>query len=178
MEKNLAALSHLGAQTDGGLPFNKVSGFPKEDIDCLDLLNPVEIFPQKQLRLLMWGSPHPNPSCNNGVIHGSKAISVQYKTQAFESMAWLCPTGVVAMAFSDKYEVEFYQPCSDPTAANRVFVCCRMHSRGYVPMASSDGLRYTIPDGLRDTLRVWRSCWRRACGIRCRQFTLSMVDAY
>ena len=154
MRKNLAALTHLGAQTDGGLPFNQVSGFPREDADGPDLRNPAEIFPQKKLRLLIWGSPHPNPSCNNCTIHGSKAVSAQYKTQAFESMAWLCPTGVVAMAFSAKYQVEFYQPCSDPTAANRALVCCRMHPRGYVPMASSDGLRYTVPDSSIDDVMI------------------------
>ena len=154
MVKNLSSLTNLGALTDGGLPLNKVSGFPREDADGIDIRNPAEIFPQKKLRLLIWGSPHPNPSSNNGVIHGSKVVSAQYKTQAFESMAWLCPTGVVAMAFPAKYEVEFYQPCADPTAANRVLVCCRMHSCGYVPMASSDGLRYTIPDTSIDDIMI------------------------
>ena len=154
MVHNVGVLSHLGAQTDGSVPFNKVSGFPREDGDGPDIRNPAEMFPEKKLRLLIWGSPHPNPSCNDGVIHGSKAVSAQYKTQAFESMAWLCPTGVVAMTFPAKYEVEFYQPCSDPTAANRVLVCCRMHSRSYVPMASSNGLRYTIPDTSIDDVMV------------------------
>jgi hypothetical protein len=145
MGKNLSSLTNLGALTDGGLPFNKVSGFEREDAES-DIRNPSELFPQKKLRLLFWGSPHRNPSCNDGVFHGSKALSAQYKTQAFESMAWLCPTGVVAMPFPVKYGVEFFQPCSDTTAANRALVCCRMHSRCYVPMASSDGLRYAIPD--------------------------------
>ena len=57
MGKNLSSLTNLGALTDGGLPFNKVSGFPREDAEGPDIRNPSELFPQKKLRrLLFWGS--------------------------------------------------------------------------------------------------------------------------
>ena len=68
-------------------------------------------------------------------------------------MAWLCPLGVVAMTFPDKYVVEMYQPCHDPTSAHRILICGRMLARSYIPMASSNGLRFTIPDvGQADTM--------------------------
>jgi hypothetical protein len=75
----------------------------------------------------------------------AKAVSSTYKTQAFESMAWLCPDGVVAMSFPAKYAVEMYQPCQDAAATHRLLICGKMKSRDYTPMASSNGLRYTIP---------------------------------
>ena len=149
MIKNVQVLKLHGAMVDSnGRPWEKVSGFARAEGE--DVLNPADIFPDKRLRLLFWGSPHPNPSSNDGVWHGSQAVASGYKTNAFESMAWLCPQGVVAMTFPSKYNVEFYQPCANPTAANRILICGRMLSREYVPMASSDGLRYVIPDATKD----------------------------
>ena len=150
MMKNIEVLKLHGAMVDtNGLPWEKVSGF--ERLAGEDVLNPAEIFKDKKLRLLMWGSPHSNPSSNDGALHGSKAGSNDdYKTNAFESMAWLCPEGVIAMTFSSKYKVEFYQPCADPTAHDRLLICGRMIAGGYLPMASSDGLRYGIPDASKD----------------------------
>ena len=50
------------------------------------------------------------------------------------------------MAFPSKYNVEFYQPCHDPAAKSRVLVCARMYSRNYIPLASSSGLRFAVPN--------------------------------
>lgn len=149
MTKNVETLKRHGAMVDSnGLPWEKVSGFARADGE--DVLNPMDLFDGKQLRMLMWGSPHPNPSSNDGAWHGSSAVSSGYKTNAFESMAWLCPQGVVVMTFPSKYKVEFYQPCADPTSANRILICGRMLSRAYIPMASSDSLRYTIAGAAQD----------------------------
>lgn len=149
MKKNIEVLKLHGAMVDtNGLPWEKVSGFEKSAGE--DVLNPADILKDKKLRLLMWGSPHPNPSSNDGAWHGSMAVSSDYKTNAFESMAWLCPEGVIAMTFPSKYNVEFYQPCADPTARDRLLICGKMIAETYLPMASSDGLRYVIPDASKD----------------------------
>ncbi len=146
LAKNLTCLIGAGAITNGGKPYEKVSGFPKEDGDDDAVRNPAEMFPEKKLKLLLWGSPHWNPSACNGAFHGSMDDGPRYKTNAFESMAWLCPAGTVVMTFPAKFAVEFFQPCSHPDAASRFLICGKMFSRSYVPMVSSDGLRYTISD--------------------------------
>ena len=63
MLKNLLDLTSWGALTSEagphelfGLPFDKVSGFPRNDAP--DILNPSELYPDKELKLLLWGSPH------------------------------------------------------------------------------------------------------------------------
>ena len=151
---NLESLMRLGAlTTHEGLPYEKVSGFEKTEGDDPEVLNPSDIFPHKTLRLLFWGAPHPNPSKCNGSHHGSMATAAKYKTEAFESMAWLCPTGLVAMTFPAKYKVEFYHPRNDTTATARILICTNMSARSYVPMASSNGLRYRIPQAdVEDTM--------------------------
>lgn len=78
MVVNLDALRAQGCITAEGMPFNKISGFQKSENDTASVRNPADIFPEKELRLLFWGSPHPNPSCNDGMFHGSKA-ELQYK---------------------------------------------------------------------------------------------------
>ena len=149
MKKNIEVLTRHGAMVDtNGLPWENVSGFKKSAGE--NVLNPADIFKDKTLRLLFWGAPHPNPSSNDGAWHGSKAVACAYKTNAFESMAWLCPDGVVAMTFPSKYQVELYQPCADPTARDRLLICGRMIAGAYIPMVSSDGLRYRIPDASKD----------------------------
>lgn len=155
MLRNLDDLKQAGAITSSdGLPWENVSGFEKAEGDDPAIVNPSDIFPSKMLRLLFWGSPHPNPSSNDNSYHGSIATAAMYKTQAFESMAWLCPRGLVAMTFPAKYRVEFYQPVSDKAAAGRILICAKMSTRLYVPMASSDGLRYTIPDAMAGNIMV------------------------
>ena len=73
MLKNLLDLTRWGALTSEagpheffGLPFDKVSGFPRKPKDAPDILNPSELYPDKELKLLLWGSPHGNPSSNDG----------------------------------------------------------------------------------------------------------------
>ena len=155
MLKNLSELTSWGALTSVfGLPFDKVSGFPRKPKDAPDILNPSELYPDKELKLLLWGSPHGNPSSNDGSHHGPRTPEDIFQTQAFESMAWLCPRGTVIMTFPSKYIVEFYQPCSEAAAAKRILLCGPMYSRHYVPMTSSDGLRYTIPNATRDDIMI------------------------
>ena len=73
MLNNLFDLTSWGALTSEGcphelfgLPFDKVSGFPRKPKDAPDILNPSELYPDKELKLLLWGSPHGNPSSNDG----------------------------------------------------------------------------------------------------------------
>ena len=146
LTENLQSLSEAGAITNRGPLYEKVSGFPTTYGGDAAVRNPAELFPGKELKLLWWGAPHWNPSSCNGTFHGSGADGPGYKTNAFESMVWLCPRGTVAMTFPAKFAVEFYQPCYHHDAANRILICGKMYSRRYVPMVSSDGLRYTIPD--------------------------------
>jgi len=154
---------------DEGMPFNRVSGFPKLPEDEVGIRNPGELFPEKKLKLLFWGAPHPKLASDDDKIHGSKATGHLYKTEAFESMAWLCPMGVVAMTFGAKYCVEFYQPRYHHDAMNRVLLCGQMYAREYIPMASGSGLRFTVPDAIEDThmvaflippLQLGLLCWK------------------
>ena len=161
MLKNLFDLTSWGALTSEGrpherfgLPFDKVSGFQRKPTDAPDIRNPSDLYPGKELKLLLWGSPHGNPSSNDGSHHGPRTPSEVFKTQAFEAMAWLCPRGTVIMTFPSKYIVEFYQPCSAAAAAKRILVCGPMYSREYVPMSSSNGLRYTVPNATREDIMI------------------------
>ena len=138
MQKNLAALKHYGVITDGELPYTDVSAWDVVKHFQINVRNPAAICPEKKLQLLVWGSPSPNSSDNGPRPRESEEKEhIAYETMAFESMAWLCPIGVVAMPFSAKSCPVFYQPCSDRAAANRILVCCRMYSRAYVPMSTS-----------------------------------------
>ena len=65
MIKNVEILKRNGAMVDSnGLPWEKVSGFARADGE--DALNPMDIFDGKRLRMLLWGSPRPNSSSNDG----------------------------------------------------------------------------------------------------------------
>jgi hypothetical protein len=154
LQKNLSTLIGEGALTNDGKLYEKVSGFPKEAGDGDAVLNPADLFPDKKLKLLLWGAPHWNPSACNGTFHGSMDDGQKYKTNAFESMAWQCTAGTVVMTFPAKFVVEFFQPCYHPDAASRVLMCGKMFSRSYVPMVSSDGLRYTIRDATIDDTMI------------------------
>ena len=160
MRSNIALLRRCGAQTDGNQPINAVSGFvinEQDKVDRPELKNPADIVGGAQnVALLIWGSPHPNPSSSVACSHGSRCGSSDYKTQAFESMAWLC-AGSVIMVFGDKYDVEFYQPQHnqfDDKPQNRFLLSGRMYSREYVSMASGNGMRFAVPDVDQDCLMV------------------------
>ena len=73
MLKNLLDLTSWGVLTSEagphelfGLPFDKVSGFPRKPTDAPDIRNPSDLYPGKELKLSLWGSPHGNPSSNDG----------------------------------------------------------------------------------------------------------------
>ena len=153
MVDNCRSLCEKGAVVDGdGLPFDNITGFPirlplgswevpLHEADPELLKHPGDLLLHKELRLLVWGAPHCNPSSGSGLMHGSSAeTSAEWKTDAFESMAWLCPKGTVIMTFPPKYRVEFSQPAQFHPAHPRQLVVGRMFSRGYVP------LDFTIDD--------------------------------
>ena len=63
MKHNIALLIADGANTLDGLPFSGVSGFPVEDdTSNIEVINPAQVVPKGNLKLLWWGAPHPNPS--------------------------------------------------------------------------------------------------------------------
>ena len=159
MVRNVALLRACFS-ADGHLPLNMVSGFPISEEDrrgLPELKSPADIAGGLQnVALLVWGSPHPNPSSSLGSIHGSASVSADYKTQAFEPMAWLS-SGTSIMVFPCKYDVELYQPQHnkfDRKPQNRFLLCGRMYSREYVPMASGNGLRFAVPDVDNDHLMI------------------------
>lgn len=160
MMHNIGQLRECGAETDGHHPFNAVSGFPINEQDKIkrsELNSPADIAGGMQnVALLIWGSPHPNPSSDACDIHGSNCVSATYKAQAFWSMAWLC-SGTALMVFADKYNVEFYKPqhtVFDTKPRNRFLLCGQMYSRQYVSMASGNGMRFAVPDVDKDCLMV------------------------
>lgn len=141
-------MQELGCvMADDGLPINHVTGFPKRPSDPADVKEPKDILPTNtEIGLLCWGSPHFNASACSGAHHGSMKSGASYKTEAFESMAWMAPRGFVIMTFPDKYRVEFYQPQYDTNAEHRILMVARAHVRSYLPMTSSNGYRYPITD--------------------------------
>ena len=155
MLENAKQLKLLGCQLDkDDLPFNKVSGF-EVHTPSTNLRNPGNVLPKgKKVGLLFWGSPHPNPSSCDGSNHGSREVGSGFKTNAFESMAWLAPGAFVAMTFPVKYMVEFYQPLHHAQAQSRTLIVAKAHVRSYKPMVSSHGYRYTIPIESRDGVVV------------------------
>jgi len=58
------------------------------------------------------------------------------------------------MTFPRKYCVEFWQPMRDPTSRKRVLVVASTHSRDYAPISSGAGLRFTVPDVVKDDVTV------------------------
>ena len=147
MLRNLALLRENGARTQNGFPFEKVSGYPKEgDLGGGEVINPAELVPEGRLRLLWWGAPHPQPSSGRNYRHGGGAKGPTAKENAFEAMTYLCPEGTVAMTFPDKYSISLWQPRTWDENSEKTLICCRMRTRGYVPMTSSRGRRFTIPE--------------------------------
>ena len=105
---NVKLMKREGAVTDGDFPINMVSGYevtPEEKEERPELKNPKDLVAGGRLdnvKLLLWGSPNGNPSSNSAEKHGDKtATGSTYKTNAFESMAWLC-SGTIIMSFTDK----------------------------------------------------------------------------
>ena len=145
MRTNIRALEKEGALTNQGLPFVGVSGFPNDE-GTQNIVNPRELDPNGILQLLWWGAPHNNPSSGSTFRHGSTATGHQHKSNAFESMKWLCPQGTLIITFPDKYDVEFWHPRADGMDSERVLICGRMHSRQYIPMTSGNGRRFKIPE--------------------------------
>jgi hypothetical protein len=134
------------------MPFTNVSGFAKEARDT-EIKNPIDVVPAGcSIGLLLWGSPHRNPSDCSDKRHGSLKQSETHKTESFESMAWLAPNAFVCMAFPDRYPVEFYGPSQ--SGAHRRLLVDKAYLRDYVPMASSNALRYTIKDVDKDHVMV------------------------
>jgi hypothetical protein len=154
LKERATLMASLGAKIDEltGLPFNNVSGFAKSASESI--LNPIDVIPPGcNVGLLLWGSPHPNPSSCDRESHGCFTTGATYKTNAFESMAWLAPSGFICMPFPQKYVVEFFQP-QQPAAAQRILVVSKAYVREYVPMTSSNTVRYPISGATKDSVMV------------------------
>ena len=139
-------MKELGCvMADDGLPINHVTGFAKQPGDPTKVKEPKDILSRHiEIGLLFWGSPHFNSSACSDEHHGSMKSGATYKTEAFESIAWMAPRAFVIMPFPDKYRVEFYQPQYDKDAEHRVLIVARAYVRNYRPMTSSNGYRYPI----------------------------------
>ena len=98
MRSNIAFLRSLGARANGDCPFEKVSGFP-----TLDLLveNPHELIQcaKEDIKMLLWGSPH---NCQSSYPGTGSDIAL-FNANAFGSMAWLAPKGLVIMIAKASY---------------------------------------------------------------------------
>ena len=111
MRNNIDILKSLGARTNGNLPFERVSGFPRRS-DEYTLQNPHELVPchRDDIQVLFWGSPHCCPSrwTPDSKSHGN-GDKLSFKTNAFEAMAYLCPRGLVIMITTVNYRVAYYR---------------------------------------------------------------------
>ena len=89
-------------------PFSGISGFavgPESQFKSFD-----EFAKKmgKELGLVCWGSPHWGETADQNT-RGFKD-SAQFKTNAWESMAWLAGSACVLMTFHECYKVEFWGP--------------------------------------------------------------------
>jgi hypothetical protein len=120
------------------VPIEGISGMKT---DQCGIMMPWEVFPvkeKKDLGMLIWGSPHPCTSSNNGhVWNGTAYYNHTPKTEAFETMTWMID-GVIVITFSSQYLCELYQPKWHDDSANRHMIVASAYMRTYMPMRSSN----------------------------------------
>ena len=98
--RNVQTLTDHGARG----PFIGVTGF-----ECTQFITPAQLVGDSQtIKLALWGSPHWGTKTYDATA--SFADSGQFKTNAFESMSWNCNSAVVVMAWSNPFQVEFWNP--------------------------------------------------------------------
>ena len=110
-----ARLLHCGPHI---LPHVRISGFPVRSYQK-HLRNPQDLVPPGfTVAALIWGAPHFLTADNDrasrhgpGRDHSHNAPNAKYKSQAFESMCWLCKE-LVVMTFPGSYrEIDFWPRC-------------------------------------------------------------------
>ena len=86
--------------------------------------------------LVYWGSPHfadyDTDKCHGGSF---KEDPSQFKTNCFESIAWLAPRAFVMITFDAKYKLEFWHPLYKKSDG-RDLIVTKAYTRGYRPTAS------------------------------------------
>jgi hypothetical protein len=144
MVANCTRLAQYGAKVDKDIngnfvPFTNISGMPT---DLPGIMRPAELVGGvHNIGLLMWGSPHPCISSNNEELGyawcGTKRFDHTPKTEAFETMMWYVPHGIVIMTFSSQYRCEFYQPQWHKAYIGRQLFVAKANMTLYAPMRSS-----------------------------------------
>lgn len=118
-------------------PFFQISGFQGRKFKTIDQLG-------HPLALAFWGSPH------WGVVNDGASTSfrdsAQFKTNAFESLSWMCPQAFIAMTFSEKYGAEFWSPKYNQTRqedcrCSRELRIVEGFFREYAPIGSGTSFR-------------------------------------
>ena len=139
IHSNLKTLCDLGACG----PFYRVSGLETESYP----LYPTCLM-GRSIGLTYWGSPHWGRPADRGAFPFQD--SQTFKTNAWESMSWNSPNGVVAMTFPVAYGVEFYHPAYNKFAyrdadnrCERILIVAKGYFREYTPMVSGSELHET-----------------------------------
>ena len=137
IHSNLKTLCDLGACG----PFYRVSGLETESYP----LYPTCLM-GRSIGLTYWGSPHWGRPDDRGAFPFQD--SQTFKTNAWESMSWNSPNGVVAMTFPQVYGVEFYHPAynkfayrDDDNRCERILTVAKGYFREYTPMVSGSELQ-------------------------------------
>ena len=115
LQSSLTWLAAHGAQVGACAPITGVSGFVvKGGNDKIS--NPKQIIPEGEtLSCLIWGAPHGCPSDHRrSSAHAPRAATNHaFKTNAWESISWLCD-GLVIMTFPSRYMPDLWpRGCGD-----------------------------------------------------------------
>ena len=115
LQSSLTWLAANGARIGAYAPITGVSGFVAKGGND-KIVNPKQIIPAgATLSCLIWGAPHGCPSDHRpSSAHAPKAATNEvFKTNAWESISWLC-NGLVIMTFPSRYKPEFWpRGCGD-----------------------------------------------------------------
>lgn len=121
-------------------PFFGISGFDMNN--CISFM---KFGKDIEYGLVYWGSPHWGTIEFQQEAKAWKSSS-QFKSNAFESMSWGSPHGMVAMTYKDDYKVELWSPTyrdpryrskPDPRSP-RSLIVAPCYTREYVPLMSGD----------------------------------------
>ena len=136
IHSNLKTLCDLGACG----PFYGLSGLETDSYP----LYPTCLM-GRSIGLTYWGSPHWSRPADRGTFPFKD--SQTFKTNAWESLSWNSPNGVVAMTFPVAFGVEFYHPAYNKHAykdvdnrCERILTVAKGYFREYTPMVSGSEL--------------------------------------
>ena len=156
--RNVQTLTDHGARG----PFIGVTGF-----ECTQFITPAQLVGDSQtIKLALWGSPHWGTKTYDATA--SFADSGQFKTNAFESMSWNCNSAVVVMAWSNPFQVEFWNPNyrrlrrDRDDRVKRKLLVGSAYFRSYIPVSSGPSLDYignnSRPIGTMETSSAATDC--------------------